>query len=115
LSRSTRDWQNPVEPFDVTGDGFVSPADALAVINSVNPWVEQMSAYHHNAGDPWLDVNGDIVVSILDAEDVIDKLNVGNGSVLPPWRNNANPLDVNHDGQATSADLAGFFAFRNYA
>jgi hypothetical protein len=29
-------WQNPVNPFDVNGDGYVTPQDVLLLINEIN-------------------------------------------------------------------------------
>jgi hypothetical protein len=63
-----RVWRNAVEPCDVDNDAYVSPLDALLVINYLN------------AGDSggtagYVDVSGDGLVSALDALLVINRLN----------------------------------------
>jgi VCBS repeat-containing protein len=71
-------WRNPVRPLDVNADGFVSPLDALIIINDLNfrgsrklpnppvpPFVPP----------PYLDTNGDGFVSASDALLIINYLN----------------------------------------
>ena len=56
------DWQNRVEPLDVTNDGFVSPADVLANVAEINDngarQLESAPAevdfFHDVDGDSWL-------------------------------------------------------------
>lgn len=70
-------WQNPNNKFDVSGDGFVAPHDALVVINSLN----RDGSRELTAADPtppFLDVSGDFHVSPIDALQVINQLNRGN-------------------------------------
>jgi hypothetical protein len=69
-------WRNPGNPFDVTGDGAVTPLDALTVINYINA---------HGVGDavPWssqvplslVDVDGSGAVSPSDVLQVINTIN----------------------------------------
>src|SRR5262249_55749351 len=65
--------QNPVDRFDVSGDGVVSPVDALIVINALHDVGEQITYPADASGEAWLDVSGDVVVSVLDAQQVLDK------------------------------------------
>ncbi len=67
-------WFNSSKPLDVNGDTFISPLDALLVINHLNlvgfgrlvlPW-----------DGKFLDTNGDDQVSPLDALRVINYLNL---------------------------------------
>jgi len=73
-------WQNAGNQFDVNNDTFVSPIDALFVINDLNgngsrqlpsPGIGPQSA------PPFLDVNGDGFVAPVDALLVINRLNSG--------------------------------------
>jgi len=79
---NARPWQNPIEYLDVNADGFVSPIDALLVINDINfrgqrplpnPPIPPL------VPPPYLDVNGDGFVSPIDALTVINFLNGGGG------------------------------------
>lgn len=64
------------DPLDVNGDGVVSPADALAIVNQLNQPAEgEMSVLS-------LDVNGDHAVTPLDALMVIDRLNTDAAAAL---------------------------------
>jgi hypothetical protein len=64
-------WQNPTHPTDISGDGWLSPRDVLMIVNDLrrtggsrilpNPPVPPETA------PPFLDVNGDGVVSEFDA------------------------------------------------
>ncbi len=67
-------WQNLRDPLDVNDDSYISPIDALLVINDLNkrgarPLVEP------STGPPFLDVNGDGSVGPLDALLVVNYLN----------------------------------------
>jgi len=86
-------WRNPFQPLDVNGDRLVSALDALVVINLLNrQGPTQLSGPRTTLGGsgrglapageepaPFYDVNGDGLVSALDALNVINKLNVANG------------------------------------
>ena len=67
-----RPWQNPIDRFDVNGDGLRSPLDALILINAIN--VNGLG-YTLPAIQTWpticLDVRGD---GLLDLYDVLDVL-----------------------------------------
>ncbi len=65
---------NPPNPFDVNGDGFVSPLDALLIINDlIAHGTRPLGAT--GDGAPLLDVNGDAYLSPLDALVEINYLN----------------------------------------
>ena len=71
-------WQNPVNPLDVNNDGFVTPLDALLIINSLNlvgPRMLPNPALPPNTPPPFYDTNGDGSISPLDALLVINQLN----------------------------------------
>jgi len=64
---------NPLDRFDVNDDGFVSPSDALAVINRVNESGEAQLG-ELDPTPPYLDVDGDSWVREADAQAVLDYL-----------------------------------------
>ncbi len=69
-------WQNPRQALDVNADTFISPIDALLVINKLNdPRFERDLTKSNFVPPPYLDVNGDEQVSPLDALLVINFLN----------------------------------------
>ena len=63
--------QSSLHPMDTNNDGFVSPSDALLIINYMNAG----GAAVPPAGAPFLDVNGDGFVAPNDALLVINYLN----------------------------------------
>jgi VCBS repeat-containing protein len=89
VPRPTSPWQNPDNRFDVNGDGFVTPIDALLVINRLNtngPGPLPVPIVQPNAPPPFYDVNGDIALSSIDVLQVINELNttvVGEGEASP--------------------------------
>ncbi len=69
---------NAVEPTDVNNDAFVSPIDALTIVNELNGPVEQSASAieSRNSGDQrFLDVNNDGSLSPVDALMVINRIN----------------------------------------
>ncbi len=64
-------------PEDVSGDGAVSPLDALLVINHLN--INGPGPVPSTNPPPFLDVNADGFVTALDALFVINRLNAGSG------------------------------------
>ena len=72
-------WTNPNNRFDVNNDGFVSPIDALLVINSLNAGGSRPLGGEGEAGKIYFDVNSDGAISPVDALQVINTLNSGNG------------------------------------
>ncbi len=69
-------YSNPSNRLDVNNDGFVSPIDALQVLNFLNlNGTTQLTLPVATALPPYLDVNGDGSVSSIDALQVINFLN----------------------------------------
>ncbi len=69
-------WQNPRMPLDVNADTFISPLDALLIINKLNdPTFERNLPLSNFVAPPYLDTSGDELVSPLDALLVINYLN----------------------------------------
>jgi hypothetical protein len=64
-------WTNPLNPLDVNGDSFVTPLDALLVINRLGVGFPELTS-----GEPpmYYDVSGDLQLSPLDALLVINGL-----------------------------------------
>ena len=80
-------WFNPIQPVDVNNDGYVSPRDALLLINSLNAEGSR-SLPKERSGKPRtvLRVNRDGFISPIDALQVINYLNnpsTGEAAVLP--------------------------------
>ena len=70
------DWRNPARPLDVNNDMYVSPLDALVVINALNSrGASSDLGVRQNRLASYLDTNGDRNLSPLDALVVINELN----------------------------------------
>lgn len=70
-------WCNPVDPFDVSGNGRVEPLDILAVINYVNAHPGQATLPPRRTPDePYYDVTEDNRVTALDVLSLINYLNL---------------------------------------
>ncbi|MDZ4850413.1 MAG: tandem-95 repeat protein [Pirellulaceae bacterium] len=68
--------QNPTLRFDVNADGFVSPIDALIVINYLNRNGSGIPVSTLNYSPaPYRDVNGDFFLSPIDVLQIINELN----------------------------------------
>ncbi len=70
-------WQNPVNPVDVSGDGTLTPYDALLVIYDLyvnGPHTLTVPPVAPNVPPPYLDVDGDNDVDQTDAVLVISAL-----------------------------------------
>jgi Ca2+-binding RTX toxin-like protein len=106
LSRTSRpkSWQNPANRFDVNNDGYVIAQDALYIINYVNANGSQLLTQPHQPGYYYFDVTGDHAVTNLDSQQVLDYLNGNSGNATTPWRNGANPLDIDGDGEPEADD-----------
>ncbi len=111
LANSTHEWQNPVDRRDVNDDTAVSPIDALLILNYLHFWGG--TTFLPDAPTPidgiFLDVNGDNVLSELDARMVIEVLTPNPPSDPPepdvyPWRNWDLPLDIDGSGTVTATD-----------
>lgn len=70
-------FQNPIHAMDVTHDSFVTPADALAIINTLNGF----DLYNGRVG-AYLDTTGDSTVAPNDMISIINLLNGTTESAL---------------------------------
>ena len=68
-------YQNPNNKYDVTGEGNVTPLDALLIINQLSRGGATPIQNLGSIAPPYLDVNGDFWVTPLDALLVINELN----------------------------------------
>ncbi|QDS93136.1 Dockerin type I repeat protein [Roseimaritima multifibrata] len=71
-------FQNGSNPYDVNADGYVSPIDALGVINTLNQMsrsVAQGESFGSSVRKFFADVNGDSAITPIDALGVINFLN----------------------------------------
>lgn len=76
-------WRNSQNSLDVNGDGFVSPIDALIIINYLNSDAERFLPNSGVIPPPFLDPNDDEMVTPTDVLQVINFLNAnsqGGGS-----------------------------------
>lgn len=75
-------WHNLVDGFDVDGDAYITPLDALIVINNLNAFgARELPDVPSGESPPYfVDVNGDGFCSPLDALAVIIRLNAGGSS-----------------------------------
>ena len=71
---SGAEFQNPTSPRDVNADGFVSPIDALLLINHLNA-VGSHLLTSPLPGIPFPDTNGDGFISPADVLGVVNQLN----------------------------------------
>jgi Dockerin type I domain len=71
-------WQNPSNRFDVNNDGFVSPIDALLVINDLN-LRESRTLDQTDIAPPYIDVDGDGNVAPIDVLQVINAIDQASG------------------------------------
>jgi hypothetical protein len=79
--RTGSPWQNPRDPIDVNDSGFISPTDALTIINELNGGKGGVLAGSGIPTFPYIDVNGDGNLTPTDALLVINYLNESrNGS-----------------------------------
>ncbi|MCR9295207.1 MAG: Ig-like domain-containing protein, partial [bacterium] len=72
-------WQNPNGTLDVNNDSFVTPIDALLIINYLNGGGEQFLPDSGVTPPPYLDPNGDEFVTPVDALLIINALNRTSG------------------------------------
>lgn len=85
-------WTNAAEPYDVTGEGDVTPRDVLEIIGYLNRFGAGPlpTAGGPNGPPPFLDVNADGLVTALDALQLITYINAqsasGEGESLAPAR-----------------------------
>ena len=70
-------WTNPDNPLDVSGDGIISPLDALILINAINsrgpgPLPEPTQGFDP---PPYYDTSGDGYLTAIDVLMLINELN----------------------------------------
>ncbi|MEO8495777.1 MAG: hypothetical protein ABI614_11945, partial [Planctomycetota bacterium] len=82
-------WRNAINQRDVNRDGYVSPVDALIVINFLNAG-NRLIAAGESFTMPYVDVSGDWTVSPLDALLIINYLNA-QGSPQPEGESAVGP------------------------
>ena len=73
----TATWTNPTEPLDVNNDTFISPLDALLILNDLNSVGarELGSPGSGQTPPPFVDTNGDGFISPIDALSILNYLN----------------------------------------
>jgi hypothetical protein len=117
-------WQNPVEPLDVTDDGSIVPRDALIIINELNDpvysKVQGRLPPQKPHGTLYLDVNGDGYCTSIDALRIINYLNEPNNGEGEQCRRSRLSVDVVVPTQerliplALDREAAGINAFGYY-
>ena len=65
--------KNPLDTYDVDGDGFISPLDVLVIINLLNS--ENGGGFYSCTSAPFYDVSGDGYVSPIDVLITINHIN----------------------------------------
>jgi hypothetical protein len=96
-------WQNLTNPLDVNHDEFVSPLDALLVINHLNASGSRLLT----AGEldlPFVDVNGDGYLSPIDALQIINDLN--SSAARPVTPQHAEAVGAIGEGELSSQSYA---------
>jgi Tol biopolymer transport system component len=70
-------WQNPVNPYDVNGDGSVTAMDVLAISNYINANPDRtLLPSAPETPPPFYDVNGDDYCTAADALALINEINL---------------------------------------
>lgn len=78
-------FQNPDNPYDVNGDGFVVSRDVLIVVNELNrSGARSLSGFSRGPSIPYYDVSGDEFLSALDALRIIQHINQQTAAGEPP-------------------------------
>jgi hypothetical protein len=100
------EYTNWTNPLDVNADGYVSPIDALAIINALNAGGSRPliggSGEGEDANRMYVDTNGDGFLSPIDVLNVINFLNQGSGAGSGEGEASNSPQTVD---QLLSADL----------
>ncbi len=77
------DWQNPFDARDTNTDGFISPIDALLVINTLNQSGSRVLSGMSTPDEAMFDVSGDNFVSPIDVLLVVNRLNAEGSGAVP--------------------------------
>jgi hypothetical protein len=96
ITDSDRIWHNAARPTDVDNDGFVSPIDAVLIINFLN--AGGGGPVPSGSPPPFYDVDADNSISPTDAVLVINQLNAASS---------APALAAAAEGESASAEVAG--------
>ncbi len=72
-------WKNPTLALDVSGNGTITPSDALLIINQLNATGSILVPQDSLSRPAFLDVNGDNRISASDALAIINYLNARTG------------------------------------
>ncbi|TWU32833.1 dockerin type I domain-containing protein [Novipirellula artificiosorum] len=110
-STNTLTWHNADLSVDVSGDGKISPYDALLIINELT----DRRYSHHLTGTlvtvtstvhppPYFDVTNDGKLTAEDAVRVINALSMVPPPLLAGWQNPRLHEDINDDGKVTAGD-----------
>jgi hypothetical protein len=96
-------WQSPTHPLDVNVDGFITPLDALLIINELNKNGSRELPIPYPDGfapPPYYDVSGDRVIAPQDAVIVINFLNAFGSGAVPPVRGGGAEGEAEGEGDA---------------
>jgi len=77
-------YTNPIERCDVSGDGRVSPIDALLTINELNQRGARLLLGPHQ-DPPYFDVSDDEYVTALDVLQLVNRLNALSDGLAEQW------------------------------
>ncbi len=75
-------WQNPLTNLDVNADGFISPIDALLIINYLNSNGDPILPGSGVSSKPYIDPTGDELVTASDVLQIINYLNTNSQAGL---------------------------------
>lgn len=103
-NKPTSSWTNPANPLDVNDDTFVSPIDALLIINELNTVGGHPLSPSETPTD-YLDTNSDFYVSPLDALLILNYLNATPPAAAPAAVPGIITSDLTADA-SLSSDLA---------
>ncbi|TVS20550.1 MAG: tandem-95 repeat protein [Planctomycetaceae bacterium] len=98
-------FQNPVNPFDVNGDGHLTPLDALTLINYINQGNDP-TIPAGTIGLPFLDVSGSGTIIPNDVLLVINELNRMAAQSSPEGEGEAEETVVNSQWAVGSGSLS---------
>jgi len=71
-------WHNATFPYDVNGDGQITPVDLLHIINSINNLGIRSLSTARDLQAPYYDVNHDNLITAADVLKIINSLNQQN-------------------------------------
>ncbi len=75
----TKPWHNAARPLDVNRDGFITPLDALLIINLLNSQTSSTLPASNTEMKYFYDTSGDNFATPIDALLVINAINSGSG------------------------------------